>query len=107
MYQHYSLGESEMTEEDKKVMYSTIGSAAVSGYLGYRSGGARLAAMWGGAGAAVPQLIHRLHKWALTQEWGKKLPKPSTATALIGCSIVPAYALSQSRRPALGFGGMF
>jgi hypothetical protein len=106
MYHSYGIGEA--TEQDKTVLWCTIGSAAVSGYLGFKSGGTKTAAIWGGAGAAVPQILHKLHAWALTKEWGAKLPKASTATALVGCSIVPAYAFFESRKSrALGFGGMF
>ena len=105
----YGLGEAEDSEkQDKTVLWCSIGSAAVSGYLGFQAGGPRLAAIWGGAGAVVPQVLDRLHKWAVNEtEWGKKLPARSTTTAVIGCAIVPVYAFSQTGPRALGFGGMF
>ena len=93
----YGLGIAMPSPKDM-VTYSTVASAAVSGWHGFKSDGAKGAAIWGGAGAVVPQLVDRAVKMFKMQ--------PSIITALIGCSIVPAYAISRGYgRPS--FGGMF
>lgn len=98
-YDAFGLGMMDMTP-DQMVTYSTVASAAVSGYHGYMSGGMQGAAIWGGAGAVVPQVFHRVAGMFM---------EPGVVTALIGCSIVPALAVSRGfARPSMGMGmGMF